>query len=268
MKKISIKVIYVLLFFILFSPVLNLKISDHNTVNAETKTVKIAFFNVPPHIYLDEKSGKMKGAFYELLENNIAPKMNVKFVWDTKPTVIPRQQEMLQNQDYAAALVIYTPERAQKFIFPKEPYTTGKTALVLLKSNKLNKVTKVDDLTGLTVGYASNAVISPFMQNDKVKFDLVSAANFNEVNFKKLLAKRIDAVYAPDKAGLLYYMREMKLENECKVIDLPEEPAIYNIAFSKSFKDVADKYSKVFEELNGSQLYLKILGKYIDTSKL
>ena len=40
-----------------------------------------------------------------------------------------------------------------------------------------------------------------------------------------MLAKRIDAVYAPDKASLLFIMKQMNLEDQVKVLDLPEKPA-------------------------------------------
>ncbi len=270
MKKIVFLLILFLSLFTGFYPIIGLGTTSSH-VNAETglKEVKISFFNVPPHIYLDEKTGQMKGAAYELLENYLAPAMKVKFVWDSEPTAIPRQVALLEtNVEYASALLIYSPERAQKLIFPDVLYATGKTALALLKSNKLEKITKIEDITGLTLGYANNAIISPFVKNDKIKFDLISTPNFNEVNFKKMLANRIDAVYAPDKASLLFITKQMNLEDQIKVLDLPEKPALYSAVFSQSLKDVGERYNKAIKELNGQQLYIKLLGKYIDTSKL
>ncbi len=270
MKKTVFLILFFLLLFVGFS-ISGLGTANPYIVNAETgvKEVKIAFFNVPPHIYLDEKTGQMKGAAYELLANHIAPAMKVKFVWDSQPTTIPRQISLLEeNTGYVSALLVYTPDRAQKFIFPEVAYASGPSALALLKSNSLDKITKVEDIAGMSVGYASNAVITPFMKNDKVKFDLISTANFNEVNFKKLMAKRIDAVYAPDKASLLFFMKQMNLDKEFKILDLPEKSALYSVVFPKGLKDVVESYVKALNEINGPQLYLKLLSKYIDTSKL
>lgn len=270
MKKTVLLLILLLSFITGVYPIIEFgTMGSYAKAEAGLKEVKIGFFNVPPHLYLDEKTGQMKGAAYELLENHLAPAMKVKFVWDTKPTTIPRQVALLEtNVEYASALLIYSPERARKLIFPDVLYASGKTALALLKSNKLEKITKVEDITGLTLGYANNAVISPFVKNEKIKLDLISASNFNEINFKKMLAKRIDAVYAPDKASLLFIMKQMNLEDQIKVLDLPEKPALYSAVFSQSLKDVADRYNKAIKELDGQQLYNKLLDKYIDTSKL
>ena len=270
MKKTVLLLILFLSFFTGFYPIVEFgTMGSYANAEASLKEVKIGFFNVPPHLYLDEKTGQMKGAAYELLENYLAPAMKVKLVWDTEPTTIPRQVSLLEtNVEYASALLIYSPERAQKLIFPDVLYASGKTALALLKSNKLEKITNVEDIAGLTLGYANNAVISPFVKNDKIKLDLISASNFNEINFKKMLAKRIDAVYAPDRASLLFIMKQMNLEDQIKVLDLPEKPALYSAVFSQSLKDVADRYNKAIKELDIQQLYNKLLDKYIDTSKL
>ena len=242
-----------------------------NVVGAENgkREVKMAYLDVPPHIYQDEKTGELKGAAYDLLEKYIAPEINVKFVWDTQPTVVPRELELLDTQkDYAAALLVYTPERAQKVIFPETPYMPSKPALALLKDYKLEKINTIDDIAGLVIGYGSQATITPFMKSDKIKFEMVSAANFTEINLKKLLAKRIDAVYMPGNTSLLYYMRQLNFDQEFKLINLPEKPSILNIAFSQGLKDVADSYNKAYKKLNGEKLYITILSKYIDTSKL
>jgi polar amino acid transport system substrate-binding protein len=269
MKKI-LKIFFWLTLFTMLSSGNNLRMSFSSVQAAtEKKEIKIAFFNVPPHIYMDEQTGQMKGAVYDLLENYIAPEINVKFIWDANPSAIPRQVKMLEKEkEYASALLIYTPERAQEFIFPQDAYGSGQTALCLLKSDKLDKVTKVEDIAALTIGYGENATISPFMKSDKIKFELVSTSNFNEVNFKKLQVKRIDAVYTPDKASLLFFMKQMNLEKEFKIVDLPEKPSTYNIVFTQSLKDVAERYNQAFKKLNGKKLYLKLLSKYVDTSRL
>lgn len=269
MKKTAFLIILLLSLCTGFYSTIGLGVPSPNVVNAETgiKEVQIAFFNVPPHIYLDEKTGQVKGAVYEFLENHMAPAMKVKFVWDAQPSVIPRQIELMDQKEYASACLAYSPERAQKFNISEVPYMAGKSTLVVLKSNKLNKITKVEDLFDMKIGFG-NAFISPFMKNDKIKFEIVSAPNFNELNFKKLENKRIDAVYTPDKASLLFFMKEMNLAQEYKLLDIPETPSKYHVVFSQSLKNVADRYNKAFKELDGSKLYLKILGKYIDTSKL
>lgn len=230
---------------------------------AEKKEIKIDYFDVPPHIYQDEKTGEIKGAAYEFLEKYMAPEINVKFVWQKSPTVIPRQLENLEGNDYASALLISTPDRMKKFLFPQTAYGSGTASLAVLKTNKLQKIQKAEDIAGLKIGYATNAFITPFMKSDKIIFELVSASNYNEVNFKKLQAKRIDAVYTPDEASLLFYIKQMALGETVKVLSLPESPAIYNVAFSRNLTDVAERYNTAFKKVDGVKLYQTLLQKYI-----
>ena len=56
--------------------------------------------------------------------------------------------------------------------------------------------------------------------------------------------------------------------NEFKIIDLPEKPTPVHVAFPKGLKSLYDKFDQAFERLDGQQLYLKLLSRYIDISKL
>ena len=216
--------------------------------------LQISWFDNPPHIFIDEQSGKLTGAVYDLLEQKIAPKMNVKFVWDMKASAIPRQTTSFEANDkpFASALLTKNPDREKISI------CTNKTFF--------NK--KIDDILNLKVGYAEKAFISPFMKDPRVKFDLVSASNYHQTNLKKLTSGRLDAVYAPDKAAFLKLIKEMNLENDVKILDLPENKAAFYVVFSKAASSIADKYNEVSNGMDLEKEYLDLLAKYIDTSKL
>jgi len=275
MKKIMYLMLIFIIFFLIFTT-MSSKIYEKSDMNnssidivAGTDSIKIAFFNVEPHIFLDEKTGQMKGALYEFIENNIATEMGVKFIWDKQPSTIPRQLEILKiEKDYAAALLTATPDRISTYAFTKKPFFLSKSAIAVRKDKNLQKISTTDDLVGMIIGYADKAYISPFMKDSRIKFDLIAAPNFNEINFKKLLANRIDAVYAPDKASLLMISKLMNLSGSIKVLDLPEKTSAFHVVFPKSSVNIVDKYDKAFDKLNGQKLYLKLLNKYLDTSKL
>jgi len=232
--------------------------------------IRIAYFNVPPHMIFDSTNKKLeRSAVYDLIENYIAPKMGVKFEWQQSPSNIPRQLSSLTSETIdASALLVYSPERAKEYIFTREPYIHSNSAIAVLKTNPLQSVMKVEDILGLTIGYAAKTFISPFMRDKRIKLDLISSPTFNRHNFKKLLAGRIDGVYAPDKAGLLMVIKEMSIEDKVRVITLPEKPVNFHIVFSKKNKEMAERFNKAFDELNGRKLYLELLSKYLDISKL
>lgn len=242
----------------------------HSNGSLANDTIKIAYFNVPPHIIYDSKKGKLaSGAVYDLIEKFIAPKMGVNFEWKDTPSNIPRQLTSLEHEAIdASALLIYTPERSKKYIFTNEPYIQSSSAIAVLRSSSLQSVEKVEDILGLRVGYAAKSFLSPFMRDKRITLDLISSANFNRHNFRKLLAGRLEGVYAPDKAGLLMVIKEMSLEDKVRVITLPEKAVNFHVVFSKKNKELAERFDRAFHELGGKKLYLELLSKYVDITNL
>jgi polar amino acid transport system substrate-binding protein len=273
------KIFYFLLIFIVLFLGLKRKLSNNNeqlnlnteksNVTADNNSVQIAFFNVNPHVYLDVKTGKIKGALYEMIEKHIAPEMGIKFIWDKKATIIPRQLAALKTEkNYAVALLTPTPERVKISAYTEKPFFFSKASISVHKNNKLQKITSPEDLIGMKIGYADKAFITPFMRDSRITLDFNTDPNYHEINYKKLLANRIDGVYAPDKASLLALSKRMKISGKIKVLDLPEKATPFHVVFDKSSADIAEKYNKAFDKLKGQQLYLKILKKYLDTSQL
>lgn len=237
---------------------------------ANVNELQISWFENPPHIFIDKQSGKLTGAVYDLLEQKIGPKMNVKFVWDKEGSTIPRQTADFEanSKPFAAALLTKSPDREKISICSNKTFFDSKTAIAVKKDNPLNEIKKIDDILDLTIGYAEKSFISPFMKDSRVKFDLVSASNYHETNLKKLTSGRLDAVYAPDKAAFLELVEQMNLGNDIKILDLPENKAAFYVVFSKAASSIADKYNEVTNGMDLEKEYLDLLAKYIDTSKL
>jgi len=225
--------------------------------------IKMDFFNIPPHVFIDKKTDSLTGAVVEFINDHIAPEMGVKFIWNKSSSNIPRQLSTLESQPgYAAALMVYTLKRSEVSDFTKTPYYMSKSALIVRKNNTLEKISKVDDILNMKIGYASATFITPFMADERIKWDLISGSNFTELNIKKLVANRIDASYSPDETSLLYAMKTLNYSEEIKVIELPEPPAPFHIVFSKGSNQMVEKYNQAFDKLNGQALYLRLLTKY------
>lgn len=234
-----------------------------------TKNVEMLLFNVAPHVFLDKKTGKVTGAIYEFINDHIAPEMGVKFIWKEELSNVPRQLNILRTKaGYAAALLVYSPNRAAVLDFTKIPYFKSQSTLVVRQNNPLKTISKIEDILHMKIGYAKGTYITIFMKNERIKFDLISHPTWNEANMQKLLLDRVDAVYAPDKAGLLYVIQKFNASKEVKIIDLPEEPAPFHIVFSKGSEEMVEKYNQAFDKLDGQILYKRLLGKYLDISLL
>jgi polar amino acid transport system substrate-binding protein len=232
-------------------------------------TVQISYFLGPPFLFHDTKTKKMSGATYDLIEQYISPEIGVKFEWDSTATTIPRQLLGLKNKKkYVAALLTYVPGREEFCIFSKKPYFSGRPIIAVHKNNPLTKVRNINDIKHLVFGYAQKAYISSFMKHPEIQFELVGNPDFQEINLKKTLNKRIDAVYSLGRGSTLFFMKKLNVVDQFRLIDLPEKPTPYYVVFTKDLDTVARKFDAAFEKLGGPELYLRLLSKYIEVSKL
>jgi len=252
------KLIFIMIFVLL-----------NGTCLAQQK-ITVAYFNVPPFIMYDNEHHQLiGGALHEFLEQHMGPKMGVEFVWDKFPSAIPRQIISLETGAVdAIALLAWNPQRAGRFRFTKTPYFSSLPALAVLNKCPLNRVEQIEDILPLRIGYGKDAYLTSFMRDKRINFDLLASGNFNEQNFKKLLMARIDAVYAPDIVSLLVVVKKLNLEKEVAVIELPDKVSAFHLVFPQKAPAIARHYDQAFEQIDGQKLFLQILSKYVDTSKL
>lgn len=229
----------------------------------------VAYFDLPPHIIVDKDSLHISGALYDFLNEDIAPAMGIEFVWDKMPTNIPRQAELLKNDERdIAALMAVTPQRSELFEFSATHYFESKPSIAVLKENPLNRVKSIDDILGLTVGYATQAFRTPFMRDERIRFEFIASAESTKLNFLKLTHDRVDAVYAPDKASLLMEIKQEQLQDKVKILALPEPGSLSHLVFAKKHAALAERYNKAFISVGGRKKYLQRLNKYLDSSQL
>lgn len=233
--------------------------------------IKMIQFDIGCHITFNKETGKITGALYELLNDYIAPEMGVTFKWKDYHSTVPRIIASLEkNQEDATPLLLYSPERAKTMLFSQKPFFMNQSAIVVDINTQLGKVTKIEDILSMTIGYSQMTFITPFMRDERIRFEMNNTPDFMELNCKKLIKKRIQAVYAPDKASLLYIVGKLNLGDQVKCLNLPETPAPAHVVFAKSPKgeEWVERYNRAFDKINGQELYIKLLSKYLDVSKL
>ena len=223
------------------------------------------YFNVPPFIICDERTGAVTGATYDFVQNVVAPALGVTFVWEKEPTAVPRQLLTLERLDnYASALLVYSPERAARVKFTDHPYYEASSVIAVLRTSRIKKVSRVEDILGLTIGYGDGLYVGPFMKDKRIRFDSVSSADFVGISLRKMMLGRIDAAYAPNAEHLSYAVRKLGIAEKIRIIDLPSEWTGLSLAFSKSSGDIAQRYNRVFSEKYIKETFTRILKKYSD----
>ena len=236
---------------------------------AHAESVRVGYFIASPHVIIEPESGKLTGACVEFFEKHIAPEMGITVEWAKNATSIPHQLNQIKNQQLDASLVFAkNEERAKILNYPENPYFASHPTLAFMKGHPIKTIEKPEDISGLLIGYGEKAYISPFMKDKRITFDLVSTPDWVDVNLRKLLSGRNDAMYQPERVSFLYYMRKRKLEDKIKLISLPETVRLYTTFSKKADKSLAERYDHAFKKINGSELYLKILSKYVDINQL
>jgi len=165
-------------------------------------------------------------------------------------------------------LLTFVPERLEYSIYSKKPFFYGHPIIAVLKSSLLKKVESASDISHMVFGYAQNTYVSPFMRDPSIKLDLVGSPDFQEINLKKAAHHRIDGVYSLGKGSTLFYLQKLGLLDEFNLIALPEQLLPFHMVFSKDLGEFAEKFDQIFERLGGQNLYLELLSKYIDVSRL
>lgn len=231
-------------------------------------SIRVSFFIIPPHIFLDENK-KICGAVYELIENHIAPEINMKFQWDASPTSLPRQlYNLKQGKKYIACFLVFVPKRREYIIYSKTPYYYAQSIIAVHNDNPLMEVKTAEDIRHMVFGYSKNIYRTPFMRDPSIHFELLQTPDFLKINLQKVINHRIDGIYSPGKASSLFYLQKFGLLHAFRLIDLPEKPSRLHIGFPRNLKALAEKFDRAFEKIGGQQLYLKLLSQYIDVSKL
>ena len=236
---------------------------------AHAESVRVGYFIASPHVIVEPESNRLTGACVEFFEKHIAPEMGITVVWGKIATSIPNQLNQIKNQQLDACLVFAkNEERAKILNYPENPYFASRPTLAFLKGHPIKTIETPDDISGLLIGYGKKAYLSPFMRDKRITFDLVSTPDWVDANLRKLLTGKNDAMYQPERASFLYYMRKNKLEDRIKLISFPEKVRLYTTFSKKADKSLAERYDRAFKTVNGTDLYIKILSKYLDIDQL
>ena len=232
------------------------------------ESIRVGYFIVAPFTFIEESNNELKGAVVEFLEKIIAPEMGVKVIWAKEAASIPRLLFQIKNHELdACSGFAKNPERAKILNFPRNPTVEATSGLALIKNHPLQDVTKVEDILGLKIGYVHKAYLSPFMRDSRIRFEFVSQKNAIFINLQKLLAGRIDAQYQPNVTPLLYYARQVNVEDKIKIVYLPEKMRIYTAFSKKSGKDLAERYDRAFEKMGGRRAFKAILSTYVNIDR-
>jgi ABC-type amino acid transport substrate-binding protein len=228
-------------------------------------TVKMAIFQLEPFMMTIPGSGEPGGVVVDYWRDYVAPRLGVTLSV-SGPFPIARVQKMLESGEVdVVSQLTKIPERESMFTFPKTPLALITSCLIVRKDDPLTEVTGTSDLYDKKIGFIENAFIPQLLIDARIELELISYTDYREINLKKLLAGRIDAMLDINKDSMLYYLNSSKYRHSVRIIDLPvEKTATYSI-FAKTEKgrSLCEAFEKVNAEGYAYGIYWEIYKDYI-----
>ena len=229
-----------------------------------SEDVKIGVFVHPPHVYQDELTEKAHGPAIDYIKS-----LFIDMGYTPVIILLPFQRILayLQSGKIDCTLEIArTPDREKYLYYPTEPTYIMVPSLTFLVTNKLQTITSIDDISGMTIGYLGGADPGPFFESaTNITFDTVSGKTWIKQNLAKLNLGRIDAALDQNSYSYLAEAKEQGIEHLVKTLPLPGEGIGAYVVFSKKSPHgslLADKYNRLIETGNYDEQ--KLIDEYLD----
>lgn len=193
------------------------------------ETVPVGVFLVAPYVMAGANGPR--GALVRFFDQEIAPRMQVRFQWQAPMTVARLEQSLLSGRVLMTPILARTEarERAQLH-FAGEPYVHFTPVIAVLPQHPLQTITSPADLAGVTLGWAQAAALPPFMQDPRIHLDLAGGIDWEHSNLEKLRLGRIGGVYFSDRQTARYFASRDGIQ--LKLLDLPVPGTALYAAFS------------------------------------
>lgn len=228
------------------------------------KTVKMAVFMLDPFMMEDAKSGKIVGVTVDYWKEFIAREMGVDFEVAGIYSILRATKMLKDGEVDVVSQLTKIPEREAEFLYPETPLTTILSCLAVLKDSPLKEVSKSEDLYGMTIGFLKAAYIPEMLKHEKINLELLSSTDFREMNYNKLIKKRMDAMLDINYVSMKYWLEKKGYFDNVRIIMLPVKPQeVYSIfRNTKEGAALRDAFDKANKKGISEKVFEKMSKKY------
>jgi ABC-type amino acid transport substrate-binding protein len=193
------------------------------------ETVKVGIFNLGPFM-MPLENGEAGGVAVDYWREVLGPLMGVD-VEVSGPYPIPRLEVMLEAGEIdVIPYITKIPARESRFLYPSHPLTKISPCIVVRHDSPLAEITSQEDLYGMKIGFITSAYIPPFLRHERITLDLITATDFRQINHKKLMNGRVDALLDINSVSFRYEMAQLGYLTDLRIILLKQDAVnIYSI---------------------------------------
>lgn len=191
---------------------------------AAARPLRVGGFVVAPIIMADSSGGphRMTGALREYMEQELVQRAGLELEWG-EPSSYSRAVENLRSGKIDILLLTSTTDahRSGTANF-KWAYLHVRPHLAVMKGAALQQVDALQQLAGMEIGWVANSPLVEGLEQVPIKWQLLSAADWQQMNLRKLKLGRIQAVFYENEYSPLYYARKEDIEIQLIRLPLPE----------------------------------------------
>jgi len=210
------------------------------------ETVRVGVFLVAPYVIAG--SSGPQDALVKFFDQEIAPRMGVRFEWEQPMTVARLERSLISGRLMFTPILAKTATRERAQIrFAGESQVHFTPAIAVLPTHPLNAIRTPADLSGITIGWVQASALPPFMQEPHIRFDLVGAIDWERTNLDKLKLGRIGGAYFSDRQTARYFAARTGIQ--LKLLDLPVAGVPLYAAFSPAApQELVERYLRAAGE--------------------
>ena len=224
--------------------------------------VKIGFHGLKPHCFVEEGTGKAKGAAV-LLTSALWADAGYMVEW-VGPLPFPRLVDMLKEGSLDGALpLVKNSDREEFAYFPEKPLLVTYPSFTVLKTNRLEAIDTIADVKGFRIGFLKGEDQTGFLANNasSLTIELLPGEDWISQSLKKLIAGRLDAVYDLNAWSVPFEAKLAGIFNKIKVIKVPGALGAQYIVISKKAPRAEELRQKLNASLQKKQFYYQ---DYVD----
>ena len=174
------------------------------------------------------------------------------------------QLELANNRIDMALLMAKNAERAEKFVYPKQPFCVTKPSIAVIASNPLQRVTSINDLLPLSFHEMLSNFRTPIMQDPRLNIEPLTGNDFTRRCYAMIVAGRIDACYLPDHYPIQFEALRKEFRSEIKVLYLPDPPiGLYSVFSKVGALHYLERYEKALAIVKQHYSYGAVFEQFI-----
>lgn len=211
-------------------------------------SIQVGYFLLPP-LVMEMPDGSAAGAGVSLFRK-LAEEMGVETI-TLRPYPLKRLLHSLQQGAVDAALTLgRNPDREEKFVYPETPFFRMQSVLVVSRDHSIEAIHSSEDLRGLRIGVFADGFLTSIMKDPELDREPITDSDVVARALEMVRAGHLDAFFSPNETSVEYRIQRGGLENDLRVVRLPEPPAgLYTVFSRPGAERFLDRYESAMKKI-------------------